>query len=230
LKRQQRRRRFITILVVSVLAVAVMLGVAWRFGLVGIDLWKMYLASGSIQTIAGKAVNRRPEGLPKNMRNDNVSLVKLLGNDVDKDKVSLRISKSQYKLTVYYDGQPVKDFMTVYGGDPVNDKQREGDKRTPEGEFTVKDLYPHAKWSKFIWVSYPTDDSWRKHNDAIAKKEIAADAGIGGEIGIHGVPKGDDRLVTEGVNWTAGCISLTRKDIDELYSVLQVGTPIKITH
>jgi murein L,D-transpeptidase YafK len=211
---------------VAVLALAI----AWKLGIVGLDLWKVYLSSQTIQRISGKMVNRRPEGLPKNLRNANKRLTDLIGGDIDKEKVALRISKSQYKLTVYYDGQPVKDYMTVYGGDPVNDKRREGDKCTPEGEFEVKDLYPHDRWSKFIWVSYPTDESWQKHNQAIADGKISKEVGIGGEIGIHGTPKGEDKLVTEGINWTAGCISVTRKDVDEIYSVLQTGTPITITH
>jgi hypothetical protein len=27
----------------------------------------------------------------------------------------------------------------------------------------IKDMYPHESWSKFLWLDYPTTQSWRKH-------------------------------------------------------------------
>ncbi|HEB12875.1 MAG TPA: murein L,D-transpeptidase [Actinobacteria bacterium] len=162
--------------------------------------------------------------------NSDKTLTQLIDGPIDKDKVKIVISKSKYKLTVFYNRKPVKDYMIVMGGDPVNDKRREGDKRTPEGELKVRDLYPHKSWSKFIWINYPTQASWQKHNQAKADGEISEGDTIGGEIGLHGVPVGNDQLVTDGVNWTTGCVSLTNKDVNEIYDVMKVGTPITITH
>ena len=147
---------------------------------------------------------------------------------IDKTKVSILIEKSHYRLTVYYDGEAVKSYPVVFGGNPVGDKYREGDRRTPEGLFKVRDLYPHESWSKFIWLDYPNQESWRKHLQAKRDGTINWGDRIGGEIGIHGVPDNGDYLIDQRQNWTLGCISLKNKDVDEIYQVLQQNTWVEI--
>ena len=149
---------------------------------------------------------------------------------LDKKAIKLVVEKSKYKLTVYYQKKPIKSYAIVLGGNPKDDKLRQGDKRTPEGIFRVKELYYHSEWSKFIWLDYPTQDSWRKFTQAKARGEVTAKDGIGDEIGIHGVEKGKDWLIDRKINWTLGCVSLKNKDVDEIYSLLQKGTTIEILH
>ena len=147
---------------------------------------------------------------------------------IDKSQTSILIEKSKYKLTLYHQGTPIKSYPVVFGANPVGDKLKEGDKRTPEGIFQIRDLYPHKSWSKFIWLDYPTKDSWRKHLQAKRERKIHWFDSIGSEIGIHGVPKGEDYLIDAQWNWTWGCISLKTQDIDELYQVVQTGTKVEI--
>ncbi|MFB2983067.1 L,D-transpeptidase family protein [Microseira sp. BLCC-F43] len=90
----------------------------------------------------------------------------------------------------------------------------------------MKDLYPHAAWSKFIWLDYPTKSSWRKHFKAKREGQINWNDSIGSEIGIHGTP--DDSLIKKKSNWTLGCVSLKNKDVDELYQFVQKGTEVEI--
>ncbi len=149
---------------------------------------------------------------------------------LDKKAIKLVVEKSKYKLTVYYQKKPIKSYAIVLGGNPKDDKLRQGDKRTPEGIFRVKDLYYHSEWSKFIWLDYPNQDSWRKFTQAKARGEVTEKDGIGDEIGIHGVEKGNDWLIDRKINWTLGCVSLKNKDVDEIYSLLQKGTTIEILH
>jgi murein L,D-transpeptidase YafK len=149
---------------------------------------------------------------------------------LDKKAIKLVVEKSKYKLTVYYQSKPIKSYAIVLGGNPKDDKLRQGDKRTPEGIFRVKELYYHSEWSKFIWLDYPTQDSWRKFAQAKARGEVTAKDGIGDEIGIHGVEKGNDWLIDRKINWTLGCVSFKNKDVDEIYSLLQKGTTIEILH
>jgi len=149
---------------------------------------------------------------------------------LDKKAVAIVIEKSKYKLTVYYQNQPIKSYAIVLGANPKDDKLRQGDKRTPEGIFRVKELYYHSEWSKFILLDYPNQDSWRKFLQAKARGEVKANDDIGGEIGIHGVKKGQDWLIDRQVNWTWGCVSLKNKDVDEIYPLLQRGTTIEILH
>ena len=147
---------------------------------------------------------------------------------IDKNKTSILVEKSKYRLTLYYNQEPIKSYPVVFGANPIDDKLQEGDKRTPQGIFTLRDLYPHNSWSKFLWIDYPTQESWQKHQQAKREKKIRPTATIGGEIGIHGVPQGRDSLIDEKSNWTLGCISLKNKDVDEIYQVVQVGTQIEI--
>lgn len=149
-------------------------------------------------------------------------------NAVDVDSLSLVIDKSEYKLTVKSDTIILKEYPVVFGRNPVDDKLKQGDRCTPEGTFYMKAKYPHSKWSKFIWINYPTRDSWRKHNAAIRQGKISDNAKIGGEVGIHGVPEGMDYLIDKKYDWTEGCISLKTKDINELYFYITELTPIII--
>jgi murein L,D-transpeptidase YafK len=143
--------------------------------------------------------------------------------------IHLAISKSDYTLSVMADTLIVKTYPVVLGGNPVDDKLRQGDQCTPEGTFHLRAKYPHDKWSKFLWIDYPTEDSWRKHRAAKANGEIPESATIGGEVGIHGVPKGQDAIIGAQLNWTLGCISLTNEDVDEIYLFVEVGTRVVIS-
>ncbi|HNW58032.1 MAG TPA: L,D-transpeptidase [Bacteroidales bacterium] len=148
--------------------------------------------------------------------------------DLNADNLSVIIDKSDHKLTILSDTVILKEYPVVFGKNPVDDKLKQGDRCTPEGTFYMKAKYPHSKWSKFIWLNYPTQDSWRKHNAAIRQGKIPGDAKIGGEIGIHGVPDGMDILIDMKYDWTEGCISLKTKDINELYYYVNQSTPIII--
>lgn len=143
-------------------------------------------------------------------------------------KITIQIDKSDYQLLVFTADTLVKTFPVVLGGNPTDDKLMQGDQCTPEGNFKIVSKYPHKSWSKFIWINYPTPDSWRKHKKAKAEGRIPKNAKIGGEIGIHGVPKGSDLMIKTGVNWTLGCISLTNKDVNELYPFIDKNTDILI--
>ena len=102
------------------------------------------------------------------------------------------------------------------------------DRCTPEGKFGIRDLYPHKSWNYFIWIDYPTEDSWKKHREAKAAGLIPQDATIGGEIGIHGVPEGYDYAIDHKMNWTWGCISMKNADVAELYEWARKGMSVVI--
>lgn len=142
--------------------------------------------------------------------------------------VTIYIDKSDYRLSVFSGNSVVKTYKVVFGGNPKDDKLRQGDQCTPEGTFYIKTKYPHRSWNKFIWLDYPNAQSWEKHNKAKREGIIPADAKIGGEIGIHGVPEGKDFAIDQRINWTLGCISLKNSDLDEIYPYITKKTPIKI--
>ncbi len=133
------------------------------------------------------------------------------------EEVALEVDKSERRLHVSVKDSILKTYMVVLGHNPIGDKQFQGDKKTPEGTFTFRDKYPHKDWHRFIWVDYPNDESWKRFKQRKASGEIPADAKIGGEIGIHGVPEGSDDWIVQGADWTFGCIGMRNVDIDEIY-------------
>ncbi|MGE3726241.1 MAG: murein L,D-transpeptidase family protein [Candidatus Sericytochromatia bacterium] len=142
--------------------------------------------------------------------------------------VALLVDKSAYLMAVISAGKVIKTYPVVFGFGAGPDKLREGDGATPEGLFRIQNKYPHPNWTYFLWLDYPTADSWRKHRAAKASGKLDANAGIGSEIGIHGVPLDQNQWIDQRKNWTAGCISLKNTDIQELYPWIKAGTSVKI--
>lgn len=143
------------------------------------------------------------------------------------EELSILVEKSKYILSVIHKDTIVKQFPIVLGYNPVGDKMQEGDYKTPEGTFGMVSKYAHANWKYFIWIDYPTEESWKRFNERKANGTIKKDAKIGGEIGIHGTPEGMDHWITKKENWTFGCVSLSRAHIAEIYPVFH--KKIKIT-
>ncbi len=159
----------------------------------------------------------------------NLSLTEIMDSlKVDKKSISVLIDKSDYRLYIVADGITLKEYPVVFGKNASDDKLMQGDRCTPEGSFHMISKYPHKEWSKFIWIDYPNKSSWEKHNRAKKEGKIPRNAQIGGEVGIHGVPRGMDKLIDAKYNWTLGCISLKNKDVDEIYPYIAANTLIQI--
>ena len=145
------------------------------------------------------------------------------------------ILKSNRQLELYEAGSVVRSYRVGLGLNPVADKQREGDRATPEGEFYIFTKNPKSAYFLSLGISYPNiEDAERGLRDglisraahdaivrAIQKKKAPPQkTALGGEIYIHGQGAQND--------WTWGCIALENEDIQELYSVVAVGTPVTI--
>ncbi|MEG4284379.1 L,D-transpeptidase [Microcoleus sp. A006_D1] len=165
-----------------------------------------------------------------NLLNYGKPLAQILGepDKLDKTRISILVEKSKYRLTVYDNKKPIKSYPVVFGSNPAGDKLKAGDSRTPEGIFSIKDLYPHAAWSKFLWLDYPTKQSWRKHIKGKQAGTIKWNDSVGSEVGIHGVPANSKKIIKNRSNWTLGCVSLENKDVEELYQFVQKGTKVEI--
>ena len=145
------------------------------------------------------------------------------------------ILKSQRQLELYAAGRVVRNYRVGLGLNPVPDKQREGDRATPEGEFYIFTKNPKSAYFLSLGISYPNiEDAERglrdglinqtTHDEIISaikkKKGPPQNTQLGGEIYIHG--EGAQR------DWTWGCVALENEDIAELYRVVEVGTPVTI--
>lgn len=138
-------------------------------------------------------------------------------NNIKTENISVLIDKSDYRLSIINADTVVKWYPVVLGYNPVGDKMMQGDYKTPEGVFGIRDKYPHKSWNYFIWIDYPNEESWKRFEQRKKDGVIPDNAKIGGEIGIHGTPENSDSWIDEGQNWTFGCISLKRDHVAEIY-------------
>lgn len=136
---------------------------------------------------------------------------------IDPASIRFHVDKSDRTFTVLAGDSVLKHYPCVLGEKPVGDKFHQGDRKTPEGDFTFRSKRVHAQWHKFIWVDYPNAESYRRYKERKAQGLIPAGKDIGGEIGIHGVPDGMDHWIQAGQDWTWGCIALRNADVDEIY-------------
>ena len=130
------------------------------------------------------------------------------------------IEKKARRMTVFQKEGGPRVMTIALGFAPTGDKVRQGDGKTPEGEFTVDRLNPQSAFHLSLGLDYPRPQDRRR----------AAAAGVdpGGDIMIHGQPN----QVAEGFkvkgDWTAGCVAVTNAEIAELFSHTRVGTPVEI--
>ena len=132
------------------------------------------------------------------------------------------VEKSKRRLHLYFDDKLIKTYKISLGRHPVGDKEREGDKKTPEGHYVINDKNPNSGYYKNLGISYPN-----KQDIEQAKK---SGKNPGGQIKIHGIKNGFGWIgrLHLLIDWTAGCIALTNNEIDELYEAIHIGTPIEI--
>ena len=144
------------------------------------------------------------------------------------EHLRILVDKSDYLVDVYYRGRPIRRYRAVFGPRPMDNKCMEGDRCTPEGQFTILRKNPASQYNKFMLISYPNDSARVRFARLQADGIIPKTARIGGDIGIHGIWPGGDDLIKMGVGWTDGCVALTNQDVDELFAMTGVGTKVII--
>jgi len=142
--------------------------------------------------------------------------------------IYILIDKSDYELSIYDAKGWYATYPVVFGNSSLSDKKMEGDKNTPEGTFHIISKRIHEKWDRFMALDYPTQESIEKFNQRKQRGEIPANARIGGGVGIHGTWPHEDFVVDRYKNWTMGCISMKRSDVEEIYSFSPPGTKVII--
>ena len=125
-------------------------------------------------------------------------------------------------MYVFQHHQLLKTYQIALGLEPSGAKHYQGDMRTPEGLYRIKDKNPNSGYHKNLGISYPNNT-----DKAFAAKEGKSP---GGDVKIHGLPNGQGAIgsLHRLKNWTHGCIAVTNEEIDELFAHASVGTPINI--
>ena len=132
------------------------------------------------------------------------------------------VLKSERKLVLMSGDYVLRVYPVALGRYPKGHKRRQGDARTPEGEYTLDFKLENSAFHKAIHISYPS----------ARDREKAAAAGVdpGGKIMIHGLPNKvkASRVGHPAIDWTQGCIAVTNREIDEIWEMVRIGTPIEI--
>lgn len=136
---------------------------------------------------------------------------------------SIIIDKFSRKFFIYQNGLRLWEFEAELGKNWVGDKRVKGDNATPEGMYKITKKFNSRKtnYYKALLLDYPNDEDMANFKSEIARGSLPASAKIGGLIEIHG--NGG-----KGIDWTEGCIALTDKEMDLVYRIIKVGTPVTI--
>jgi L,D-transpeptidase catalytic domain len=146
---------------------------------------------------------------------------------------SVMVYKSEHRLVVYYRGHLYREYHAVFGRnlDPGT-KLWSGDRRTPEGAYTIIAKRLNSRWRYFLKLDYPNSVDRAHYEQLVSQGMVPRFRGHaiseGDGIGIHGTD--EPVLNTGNVNWTTGCISVDNGAIDELEALLPVGTLVVIKH
>ncbi len=132
------------------------------------------------------------------------------------------VSKTRKLLMLMKGDQVIKQYRVALGKNPLGHKERQGDSKTPEGEYVLDWRNPKSRFYRSIHISYPND------NDTANARRLGVSPG--GNIMIHGLPNGMAWLgfVHAYINWTDGCIAVTNEEIEEIWEQVQDGTRIQI--
>jgi murein L,D-transpeptidase YafK len=134
----------------------------------------------------------------------------------------LVVRKSERKLFLMHGEDVVRSYKIALGLNPIGQKERAGDFRTPEGHYFLNRRNPRSDYFLSLQVSYPNDRDMkrarRNHWDA------------GGSIMIHGLPNQLKHTpgYYEKTDWTDGCIAVTNSDMVEIWLLTPDDAPIDI--
>ena len=185
-----------------------------------------------------RATARRP--LPRKLRLERArragkELLKSLGWTRAPKSCTIRVHKAKRRLELFGDGKRMLDCPCALGGAPVGDKEREGDLKTPEGEFYVCTRNDRSRFHLFLGLSYPNgEDAERglktglvdaRQAEAIRSAERRRsrppwNTPLGGMVGIHGYGTAWD--------WTLGCVALADEDVERLWTFAPLGTSVTV--
>jgi murein L,D-transpeptidase YafK len=146
----------------------------------------------------------------------------------DVNPYKIIVYKSKYELQLFDEEGWYATYPIVFGSKDLGDKMREGDRRTPNGEFKIIMKKDKSKWGQELLLDYPSAESVRRFKERKAKGLIPKNARIGDGIAIHSTRKEEEWTVDNFYNWTDGCISVKYSEMQELYDFIPVGTPVSI--
>jgi murein L,D-transpeptidase YafK len=186
--------------------------------------------------VYGVVLNLRQVTLDEAMTEKNINELK---------KIHIVVDRSNFSLELYSDTLLVKKYKAVFGKNRSKIKTSVYDYVTPTGEYEICKIDTNTQYHKFLQINYPNlkDAGEALKNGYIKKEEYQlilsnidekgcppSDTKLGANIGIQGT--GKYNFIFKNLpfvfNWTNGSIAISNENIDELYKVVKIGTPVKI--
>ena len=130
---------------------------------------------------------------------------------------SIQVHKADRKMYLLHKDKVLEEYDISLGFAPVGHKQFEGDGKTPEGVYFISHHNPKSRYHLSVGISYPNET-----DRAFARGQ---DKSPGGDIMIHG--RTNYKGINEG-DWTAGCIAVTDREMEQIYAMVTARTPIVI--
>lgn len=163
----------------------------------------------------------------------------------DLNKVHIVIDRSNFTLELFSDTLLVKKYKAVFGKNRSKVKSSAFDYVTPTGDYKICKIDTNTQYHKFLQINYPNlKDAGEALKSGYIKNEEyqiilknfenngcpPANTSLGANIGIQGT--GRYNFIFKNLpfvfNWTNGSIAVSNENIDELYKVVKIGTPVKI--
>jgi len=129
---------------------------------------------------------------------------------------SVVVQKARREMFLLNDRTVLKSYRFDLGFAPEGHKQFEGDGKTPEGSYRIDRKNPNSSFYLSVGIDYPNAQ------DRAAAREMGKSPG--GDIFIHGTPK----LFARQDDWTAGCIAVRDREMEDIYAMIEIGTPIHL--
>lgn len=127
------------------------------------------------------------------------------------------VQKSQRRMYLMHNSEVLKAYKIDLGFAPEGHKTKRGDGKTPEGSYYIDRRNPKSEFHLSLGISYPNEE------DIKAAEELGEDPG--GDIFIHGARNRGDR---KGPDWTYGCVSVSNREMEEIYSMVRLGTQVDL--
>ena len=165
-----------------------------------------------------KTREKEIKGMQKKIGTLEQKVFELRTEPVDK----VLIEKKKRRLTLIAEGEAIKAYKIALGGNPVGPKVRQGDDKTPEGNYTIESRNRRSNFHLSLRISYPNE------KDKASAKELGVSPG--GDIMIHGIKNGLSWIggLHSEMDWTEGCIAVTNKEMEEIARLVPNGTPVEI--
>jgi murein L,D-transpeptidase YafK len=184
----------------------------------------------------GVILNFRENTLDEEMRAKKITAIQ---------KPVLIVNKKNYTLGLYDDTVLVKTYKAAFGKSSRVIKESFIDNVTPTGEYSICYIDSASRYHRNFLLNYPnqidvveaykkqwiTKDEYYQILKNISRNSYPFDGFERfSKISIHGI--GEYNFIFRNLpftfNWTNGSIALSNANIDELFHLVKVGTPVLI--